>query len=283
MNKRIFTWRASALPIALSLILTACGGGGNGIPQGAAFSNAMQIGTQSQTHTQSSTAGTVIWQAGNAAVGRWETGNSGQCGTPVQSATQVTFTLRRDGTECARNQMTPLTPNGLMSTLAPGHIYTWTFDYVDGTPSDAAPGMGLDSDARSLIWQIHTSQGDSYGNCMQLGFWNTTERGAAQRWYFYGTCDGDSASFSMPYTPRETDTFKIVAYICDCHSGYTTLYRNGDLVGTITGPNFNDSSGYEPWWNFGPYKWRWELADGGGSDMTEVNCTFKNMTLTEQE
>jgi hypothetical protein len=177
--------------------------------------------------------------------------------------------------------MLPLNASGQTFQLTPGQTYTWTFNYIDGTPSDSGPGMGSDVDARSLIWQIHTYQGSTYGNCMQLGFWNSGTPGTAQKWYFYGTCSGDSAAFSMPYTPQETDSFKIVAYMCDCASGYTTLYRNGALVGTITGPNFNDDPGYNPWWNFGPYKWRWEIANGGGSSMTEVDATIDNMTLTE--
>jgi hypothetical protein len=283
MNKRIFTWRATALPIAASLVLTACGGGGTGIPQGAAPSTTTQTGNQSKPHTLALTNGTVVWQAGDPILGQWIAGNTGQCGSPVQSASQITFTLQQQGTDCTRNQLTPLNADSTMSTLSPGHTYAWTFTYIDGTPSDAPPGMGPDADARSLIWQIHTSQGWTNKNCMQLGFWNNEQPGTAQQWYFYGTCDGDSAAFSMPYTPQETDSFEIDAYICDCASGYTTLYRNGVLVGTITGPNFNDDPGVDPWWNFGPYKWRWELSDGGGSNMSSVGCTIQNMTLAEQQ
>ncbi len=82
------------------------------------------------------------------------------------------------------------------------------------------------------------------------------------------------------YTPGETDSFKIVARISEGSTGLTQLYRNGSLVASVSGANYHNSSG-NPWWNFGPYKWRWELSGGGGSTMTKINATINNMTLTQ--
>jgi hypothetical protein len=242
------------------------------------FAAAFLLSAMSCARTQ---ADGVVWKAGDPVLGRWIVANTYQCGAPVQTGARFTFNLVLNGQSCGRNQMLPLTADGDRFDLTPGRTYTWTFNYIDGTPSGGGPGMGPDADARSLIWQLHTGHGYKYGNCMQLGFWNGGSPGTAQKWYFYGTCSGDSAPFAMPYAPQETDAFKIVAYISDTSSGYTTLYRNGTLVGTITGPNFNDDPGSGPWWNFGPYKWRWELANGGGSSMTAVNVTIDDMTLIE--
>lgn len=188
-----------------------------------------------------------------------------------------TFTLNKSGTSCGRNQANPLTPSGSLVRLTNGATYTWTFNYVDGKPSGAGPGMGGDSDARSLVWQIH-GYNEPDSPCTGLIFINGTNNlGVGQHWGFT-TCAG--LVWNGTYKPGERDSFKIVARISETSSGYTALYRNGVRVASVNGANYHHSSG-TPWWNFGPYKWRWEMAGGGGSDMTQVNATINNLTLTK--
>jgi hypothetical protein len=86
------------------------------------------------------------------------------------------------------------------------------------------------------------------------------------------------------YSPGETDDWKIVAVISNGAAGMTQLYRNGVLQVTDHGANYTDShpsasnpSG-QPWWNFGPYKWRWSSAPTSSS-MRAVNMTIDNMLL----
>jgi hypothetical protein len=225
--------------------------------------------------------GVVVWKAGDPALGRWTTANTNQCGQPVQNRSQFSFNLRQNGQSCGRNQMLPLDAGGDLVRLVDGRTYTWTFHYIDGTPSGAAPGMGLDSGSNpdSSIWQIHGyTQRDS--PCTGLPFVNGAYypgQTAGQEWSFT-TCNGNV--WFGKYTPQEQDDWKIVATISATSSGETKLYRNGVLMVDDHGANYRDWSG-NPWFNFGPYKWRWQLPDGGGSAMTEVNATINDMTLTE--
>ena len=164
--------------------------------------------------------------------------------------------------------------------MTDGQQYTWTFDYIDGNRSGAAPGMGYDQDARSLIWQIHPYGG---GNpCTGLNFDNGGSVGAAQEWAITN-CNGNVWTGS--YTPQETDHWVISVLISQTSSGYIKAYRNGTYLGQWSGATYNNNTGTSPgsgnlWFNFGPYKWRWELANAGGSTMTQVNATINNMTLT---
>lgn len=162
--------------------------------------------------------------------------------------------------------------------LTDGDIYAWTFQYFDGTPAGTGPGMGPDSNADALIWQIH-GYDETDTPCAALNFQNGANGlGGVQMW---ALTDCNGIVWTGSYTPGETDQFQIVTKISETSSGYIMLYRNGVLVANASGANYRDSDG-DPWWNFGPYKWRWELEDGGGSDMTIVNCTITNMLLTQQ-
>ena len=145
--------------------------------------------------------------------------------------------------------------------------------------------MGDDhGEAQSVVWQIHGDT-ESGTPCTQLGFGNTPTNsgsGQPQQWLI----DDCGSSLSFPfwtgvYTPQETDHFVIQALIADDSSGWTKLYRNGSLVASSTGANFHPNTGGSPWWNFGVYKWRWELSGGGGSLMTEVQDAVNGMTLYE--
>lgn len=227
----------------------------------------------------------IVWQAGDPILGKWMTANTYQCGNPVLTGASFYFDLKQDGQNCGRNQMLPLTASSNLFQLTPGRVYTWTFAYVDGNAADQAPGMGDDpGEAQSVVWQIHgTNESDT--PCTQLGFGNTptySSNGQPQQWLMDDCGSSLSNPFWVgPYTPQETDTFVIQALIASDSSGWTKLWRNGALVASRTGANFKESTG-GPWWNFGVYKWRWELPNGGGSLMTEVQDTLNGVTLYVQ-
>ena len=279
---------------SLLLALAACGGGGSGavtptsnavtsqVPLSSTSSATNSVSTNSVSTlstTASTTTGVTIWKAGDPTLGKWVTSTTYQCGTPQDSGTSFTFKLVKNGTSCGRNQASPTTSSGTLSRLTDGKTYTWTFHYIDGTPSGAQPGMGYDRDARSLIWQIHPYDG---GNpCTSLNFDNGGTVGAPQQWYI-SDCNG--IVWRGSYTPGEQDDWKIVAVISQTSSGRIQLYRNGSLVANASGPTYTNAQGGsgDPWWNFGPYKWRWELSGGGGSDLTQVNATINDMVVTQQ-
>jgi hypothetical protein len=259
-------------PIAFSATLAACGGSGGTPSDPAQLPSTIQ---QTGQLTPQSSNGTIIWKAGS---GRWYApSGSGQCGSPSLSSTTFGFTLNRSGTSCIRNQATPLASSGSLLRLNEGSTYTWTFTYYDGKPTHSGYGMGRDSDARSLIWQIHGYL-ESDPPCASLNFVNGPQNiTGPQMWGLY-TCAG--LVWTGTYTPGETDNWKIVARVSRYSGGYTQLYRNGVLVKSTSGANYHNSSG-DPWFNFGPYKYRWELPGGGGSNMYQVNATISNMTLTQ--
>jgi hypothetical protein len=277
---------------SLVLALAACGGGSGGSGAVTPASNALSSqvaplsvaapltnSVSTLSTTMSTTTGTTVWKAGDPVLGKWVTSNTYQCGTPQNSGTTFTFNLVKNGTSCGRDQASPTDSSGSLSRLTDGKTYTWSFHYIDGTPSGSGPGMGYDVDARSLIWQIHPYSG---GNpCSSLNFDNGGVVGAPQKWYI-SNCSG--IAWRGSYTPGEQDDWKIVVLISQTSSGRIQLYRNGSLVANVTGPTYTNSGGGSgnPWWNFGPYKWRWELAGGGGSDLSQVNATIENMVVTQQ-
>jgi hypothetical protein len=224
-------------------------------------------------------SGTVIWKAGDPNFGHWVVATAYQCGTPVNTGPTFTFTLVLNGSTCGRNQANPLRdadPADLVY-LQDGGTFVWDFDYIDGTPSGAAPGMGADTDARSLIWQIH-GQHELRTPCFRLMFINGADE--VSRPQMWGLSDCSGIVWAGPYTPGERDHFRIVAKISSGPTGFVEIYRNGAFQARHAGANYHNSRG-DPWWNFGPYKWRWELAGGGGSTMTQVNATIDNMVLTK--
>lgn len=219
----------------------------------------------------------VVWQAGLSGFDSWTNARDGQCGTPAQNGATFSFTLKQNGEDCYRNQVQPTDASGGLSRLVDGRSYTWTFRYRDGDASASALGMGPDADARSLIFQIHPYGG---GNpCLGLAFYNGGVVGQPQQWLLTN-CSGNV--WSGPYTAGETVDWKISVVVSQTASGHITLYRNGKLVADVPGATYsNDGGGHgDPWWNFGPYKWRWELPSGGGSTMSEVHVSIEGMKLT---
>lgn len=227
-------------------------------------------------------SGTVLWKLGDPTLGQYvlPQASDGQCGTQSISGATVSFLMSENGTACYRDQINPEV-NGNNQILTDGQQYTWTFHYIDGSASDAAPGMGYDQDARSLLWQIHAYNGSNV--CTALGFDNGGTIGAPQQWNFANSCTG-LINWRGTYTPGEQDDWEIQALISSTSAGWVKLYRNGTLVYSGTGPNYSGGTG-GPWWNFGPYKWRWELQSGIGdlgnvTTMSTVGATFSNMVLT---
>jgi hypothetical protein len=230
--------------------------------------------TPAPTPLPTATPGVVLWQAGSATLGRWSDATTYQCGSPQQSGGQLQFTLVQSGTSCGRNQAQPENADGSLSTLTDGRQYAWTFHYIDGLVTAPGPGMGVDAEAQSLIWQIHGT-GATGTPCAQLGFGNAAN--GAQVWQLTDCANGLSNPYwTGTYTPGESDDWEIIALVSASSNGYIQLYRNGTLVANAVGANYQ---GTAPWWNFGPYKWRWELAGAGGSNMTMVDCTIEGMTL----
>jgi hypothetical protein len=203
-------------------------------------------------------------------------GQDGQCGTQSVSGASVALQMSTNGTACYRDQIMPSPDGSSVQQLVDGQQYTWTFHYAD-----SPIGMGYDQDARSLIWQIHAYNGSNV--CTALGFDNSGNIGAAQVWNFANDCNG-GINWRGAYTPGEVDDWKISALVSSTSAGWVKLYRNGTLVYSGSGPNYSGGTG-GPWWNFGPYKWRWSLASGIGNlgnvtTMSTVGSTFSNVTLT---
>ena len=145
--------------------------------------------------------------------------------------------------------------------------------------------MGVDNGvADSLIWQVHPWNCGTGTLGVRLNFIdNTNDIGYGnQHWGFYAPQSAGTALWWVgTYTPGEQDDFEIqLAPASYTSAGVTKFYRNGVLQFTKNGANYVNCDGHTPWWNFGPYKWRWELPGGGGSAMTEVNATIDNMTET---
>jgi hypothetical protein len=228
--------------------------------------------------------GAIVWQAGSPTLGNWVVSNTYQCGAPSVSGSTFTFKLVQNGTNCGRNQAMPEAARGLgYFPLTLGKTYTWTFNYVDGTPSGGGPGMGSDTNADSLIFQIHGYSGCANQGGVALGLNNaTTGSASTERWYLSAMNGGNPVDrWTGAYTPHEIDTWAIQLMLSTATNGWVKLYRNGALVANLPGiATAACSSGN--WWNFGPYKWRWELSGGGGSSMTQVNATIGNMILTQQ-
>lgn len=229
-------------------------------------------------------ASTTVWQAGSATIGNWERADDGfQCGSPVQTGTTLVMNLTKQGRHCDRNQATALRgTTGELLFLTLGKQYTWTWHEVDGKIDASAPGMGADTYADSLVWEIH-GLGERDAPCAQLGFYNDGGQGGQQRWHLT-TCSNPSTVWTGTYTPGETDDWKIVATICDnkCPAGAspdTKLYRNGVLQVHDTGWNAHHGTHHKYWWTFGPDKWPWKDASYHGN-MTAVNQTFTGMKLT---
>jgi hypothetical protein len=298
-------------PIALCAAVAACGGSDASTTQTVPPASTAPISDQPSTapssvpatngpgaapSTVSPTAtpapvGTVLWRAGDSTLGDWTVADTDQCGAPVANGPTLSFHLARNGRNCGRNQLLPLDRSGGAFQLTDGATYTWTFRYVDGKPDGSGPGMGRDAGRHpeANLWQIHASaERDSpcTGLDFESGLYYPGSVGAGQQWAF-STCNG--YKWFGAYTPGETDDWKIVARIANADVpseiyGDTRLYRNGVLVMDDRGPNYHHS-GARPrssWWNFGIYKWRWELAGGGNSSMSTVNATFDDMTLTQQ-
>jgi hypothetical protein len=261
--------KAAVLWIALCLLISACAQPTSSVmPQNGATATVKR-----------DTTTTTVWLAGDPVLGNWEPGDDEhQCGTPVQSGTTFTMTLTRDGNNCNRNQATPLLgQTGGLVFLTPGIQYTWTWHEVDGLVGLPVLGMGPDTDARSLVWQIHgLDEPDS--PCTELAFYNNPAQTRA-----FTVC-GITIK-TLPYTPTESDDWKVVAIVCDktsCPPGIspeTKLYRNNVLMVDYVGQNAHNGKNHKYWWNFGPYKWPWSDGTYTGS-MTFVSQTFSNMKLT---
>ena len=196
--------------------------------------------------------------------------NTYQCGVPVQTGNVFTFSLCRTASSADATKPTPYAADGNLVLMNPGETYTWKWKEIDG-PS---PGMGPDAEAESLVWQIH-GLNEPHTPCTSLNFQNGTNDipPGPQMWAFR-TCAG--IVWTGAYTPGETDHWKIKVTLALDATGVATLWRNGTLQGTWHGATFHDAT--QAFWNFGPYKWRWELPGEGGSTMTEVNQTYVGMT-----
>ena len=245
--------------------------------------------TPSPTPTPS---GTVLWREGDATLGKWELGTSGQCGSPVVSGASMQFNLdsnpgNNTTSTCYRNIVLADTSSSSTLLLTPGTTYTFSWHYIDGTATDAPAsgatgGMGYDRDARGLIFQIHQFNG---GVCLGLDFDNGGVIGGTQQWHL-SDCGGDVWR-STAYTPGEVDDFKLVVKISSttpCSGatcGTMQFYRNGVLQTLNLGDNGigpNVLAGSNSWFSMGPYKWRW--SDGGSSSLYHVVCTIQNMLVT---
>jgi hypothetical protein len=242
---------------------------------------------------------TPFWISGDPMLGKWQDATDGRCGSPGVSGSQFTFTLSYTGGSCVRNQAKPLQSDGVtISELAIGSTYSFIFDYIDGTPADAAPGMGMDcgvypancpagtgqGDSRSLVWQIHAQPDTS--PCTYLGFSNGPVPGVTtpQKWVITD-CGSNAGSqqyrWTDTYTPQEVDYWCIQVKVAQDATGFVKVWRNGinvfnDInVKTVNAPT---KGSLPPWWDFGPYKWIW-AQNPTMSNMSSVNMTNTYMRV----
>ncbi len=133
-----------------------------------------------------SSQGTVMWQTG----GSGSTGDyflltsDGQCGSPVISGNNATFTSLRNtnttyiyegnsypgASTCYRNQMNPSTSNGDNWLFTLGTSYTFTFQTIITLHGNylyqGASDGGLAADIPAIVWQTHsTAVADSHATC----------------------------------------------------------------------------------------------------------------------
>ena len=229
-----------------------------------------------------SPSGATVWQAGVHSYS--VRSGSGQCGTPTVSGAVYAMTLVQSGTTCYRNQTMPAA-SGQTAYLTSGSTYQWTFIYRD-TPY----GMGPDSDARALIWQIHPNT-CSCTPCTTLNFINGPNGvSSPQYWGVYNCVHGSANTivYSTPYVQGASVVWKFVVKISDPQgtaNGAETVWKDGVQVysatNIVTMCCATSTSPFPQWWNFGPYKWRWESAGGGGSTLIKVGATIDSMTLTK--
>lgn len=236
--------------------------------------------------------GNVIWKAGDATIGRATSPPGyGQCGNdgvqnhgPQVSGSTYYFKITKNGTQCYRNQSLPLDSNGNTVYLTYGGVYTWTAETIDGDPNDDAPGMGPDYDAQAVWFQTHGTNDAT--PCFQLGFANTppSSVGTPQQWIADGaqcsTGFGYAPFAEFSYTPQEIDYWVIQQKVAADSTGWTKVWRNGILVGSVNGPNVNPNQP-KVFWNYGPYWWLLEQA-GNKSSMPVKQFTVIGMTLYQQ-
>ncbi len=218
----------------------------------------------------------ILWQAGSPGKDGWRTASDGQCGAPSLDGDKFVFALQQSGMNCVRNQVQPTDATGDDYRLADGQQFTWMFHFKDGTAS-SRQGMGYDRDARGSIFQIHPYRGGD--SCVGLDFFNGGVVGGPQQWLLTN-CSGNV--WTGPYTPGEEDDWKLIVLVSQGPNGHITLFRNGAQVANIAGATYKNTGTASggPWWNFGPYKWRWGLPNAGGSTTSRVNATISGMTLT---
>lgn len=233
------------------------------------------------------TAPGTVWSAngGKYAV----VSGSGQCGSPTVSGGTFSFALSQSSGSCYRNQAQPTYGGYSSAYLTEGATYQWSFTYRDSDANGAAPGMGPDADARSLVWQVHPNT-CSCTPCTTLNFVNGPNGvSSPEYWGFYDCASGSTnvLKWSAPYVAGQTVNWKIEVTISKPQgtaNGSDRVWMNGTLVysadNVVTNCCATNTSPSSAWWNFGPYKWIWANATNA-STMTKVNATFDNMTLTQ--
>jgi hypothetical protein len=247
------------------------------------------VPTASPTSSPTAPPGKIVWQTGTPGLDNWTNATDGEECCPIVNGTQFSFDFKQHGQTYMRQQMLPLTPGGSTFPLTDGATYWFSFDYGDYGLQGQPPGMGDDKgDAQRIFWQIH-GLGQTGTPYTQLGFGNTppnSSTGQPQEWVMSGCGASHSLSnpfWTAPYTPGEKDHFDIQVLVSETSNGFVNLYRNHQLVASCNGPTYFDSPQGPPFWNAGPYVWRWSLANEGGSLMTEVQMLLDNLTVRIQQ